>query len=377
MPPSAPLRLDPGIAAKARLAALSLIDLGAIRENYGVLSVASGTAECAAIVKGDGYGLGMLPVAGAAWAAGARLFFVAHFEDAVALRAAFPEARIAALDGLGGHLPADFEDARVMPVLGSPADVQAWFASSRVTPVMLHIDTAMNRLGLKPRELAGLAAALRASKNPIGAYLTHFASADDGNRALCRLQVERFHAALKGLPAAPHSITNSSGLYLDVAWRGDITRPGKALYGINPAQPGDPMPVTQALTVLAPILQISDVRPGDTIGYSATFRAERPMRIATLGIGYANGYLRALSNKGIAAFAGVRAPLVGRVSMDLVTVDVTTVPAAALKDGYAEMLGRTVGLTELSTLAGSNEYELQIALGRGCHRIYTGATGQT
>ncbi len=240
---------------------------------------------------------------------------------------------------------------------------------------MLHIDTAMNRLGLKAAELASIAPLLREAACAPAAYLTHFASADDGDRALCQLQVERLQAALQGLPPAPLSIANSSGLYLDPAWRGDITRPGKALYGINPAQPGEPVPVQQALTVLAPVLQLSEVAPGDTIGYSATFRAERQMRIATLGIGYANGYLRSLSNTGVVAFSGHRAPLVGRVSMDLVTVDISAVPSAALAVGFAEMTGPTIGLTELSTLAGSNEYELQISLGQGCQRIYTNSEG--
>ncbi len=370
MPNSTSRPIDPAIAAAALRQAVSIVDLAAIGSNFRTLAAASAPAECAAIVKGDGYGLGMLPVARAAWQAGARLFFVARVEDGVELRQEFPEARIAVLDGLANHKPNDFVRGRLIPVIGSAGDLQSWLAVKAPSPFMLHVDTAMNRLGLKPQELAGLASLLRGSPHPVAAYLTHFASADDGDRVLCRLQVERFRAALASLRSAPLSIANSSGLYLDPAWRADITRPGKALYGINPAQPGEPTPVQQALTVLAPILQIKDIAPGDTVGYSATFRATRPMRIATLGIGYANGYLRSLSNTGVVAFEGTRAPLVGRVSMDLVTVDVTDVPSAALSGGYAEALGPTIGLTELSALAGSNEYELQIALGRGCQRIY-------
>jgi len=372
MPSPAPLRIDPTIAAKARRGPVSIIDLGAIRANYVALAAASGTAECAAIVKGDGYGLGMLEVARTAWAAGARLFFVARPDDGAQLRTALPEARIAVLDGLAGHTPETFEQSRLMPVLGTTAELTAWLGGPRVG-YMIHIDTAMNRLGFKPADVVALAALLGEAARTPEAYLTHFASADDGDLELCQRQVERFQAALKGLPAAPISIANSAGLYLGARWPGQITRPGKALYGINPAPPGQPVPVLQALTVLAPVLQIGDVAPGDTVGYSATFRAERAMRIATLGIGYANGYLRSLSNTGVVAFAGVRAPLVGRVSMDLVTVDVSAVPAAALSEGFAEMTGPSIGLTELCTLAGSNEYELQIALGRGCRRIYINA----
>ena len=374
MPKSAPPGVDPDIAAAARLQPVAVIDLAAIRSNFRVLDAASGEATCAAVVKGDGYGLGMLTVANEAWAAGARLFFVARVHDGIELRRAMPEASIAVLDGLSGYLPEVFEAARLMPVLGAPAEVRAWLAAKRRMPHIVHIDTAMNRLGLKAGELAGLSPLLTAAPHQIAAYLTHFASADDGDRALCALQVRRFRDAIAGLPPAPLSITNSSGLFLDSAWRAGITRPGKALYGIEPQQPGAPSPVRQALTVLAPILQVSEVASGDSIGYSATFRAKKSVRIATLGIGYANGYLRALSNRGVAAFSGLRAPLVGRVSMDLVTVDVSALPDAALGEGYAELTGHSIGLTELSALANSNEYELQIALGRGCKRLYVGAS---
>ena len=366
--------LDPGIAAAARLQPVAVIDLAAIRDNFRVLDAASGQATCAAMVKGDGYGLGMLAVANEAWAAGARLFFVARVHDGLDLRKAMPKANIAVLDGLSGYLPEVFEAASLTPVLGAPTEVRAWCSARRRMPYIVHIDTAMNRLGLKLDELASLVPLLTGSSHEIAAYLTHFASADEGDRTLCALQVQRFRSAVAGLPTAPLSIVNSSGLFLDSAWRADITRPGKALYGIEPQQPGAPSPVRQALTVLAPILQVGEVAAGDSIGYSATFRAKKPMRIATLGVGYANGYLRALSNRGVAAFAGIRAPVVGRVSMDLVTVDVSDLPDAAFGDGYAELTGPTIGLTELSRLAISNEYELQIALGRGVKRIYTGAT---
>jgi alanine racemase len=124
------------------------------------------------------------------------------------------------------------------------------------------------------------------------------------------------------------------------------------------------------MSVHAPILQVSEIARGDSVGYGETFRATKPMRIATLGIGYANGYLRSLGNRGVAGIAGTRVPVVGRVSMDLVTVDVSGLADAALASGWAQMLGSEVGLTELARLAGTNEYEMQIALGRGCRRTY-------
>ncbi len=364
--------INGAIASAARRTAVAIVDLEALRSNFATLATASGTADCAAVVKGDGYGLGMLTVTKAAWQAGARWYFVARFEDGAILRHALPQARIAVLDGMAGRPAAGFEQARLLPVLSTLDDCRRWLDGSRTAPCLLHLDTAMNRLGLKAPEIAAIAPLLRSAAHQVAAYLTHLAAADDGDRELCRQQVSRFEAALAGLPPAPRSIANSAGLFLDPAWHADLTRPGKALYGINPAQPGEPVPVAPVLSVLAPILQVGDVATGDSIGYSATFRAARPMRIATLGIGYANGYLRALSNTGVVAFAGHRAAVVGRVSMDLVTVDVTHLSDAVLQAGYAEMLGPTIGLGELASLAGSNEYELQIALGRGCHRIYTG-----
>ena len=360
-------------AAARRREALAVVDLDAVASNFRLLARLSGKAECAAIVKGDGYGLGLMEEARAAALAGARQFFVARFEDGRRLRQAHPGAKIAVLDGLCGWARAEFAAAELVPVLSTAPDTRAWLTGASAGPFMLHIDTGMNRLGLKPAELPAITELLRANAKAMVCYLTHFASADDVDLGLCRDQVGRFESALAGLPKAPCSICNSSGLFLDVPeWRADMTRPGKALAGINPMPAGEPNPVAQAMTVTAPIVQVSEVARGDSIGYSATFRASRPMRIVTLSIGYSNGYLRALSNRGVVAFNGRRAPLVGRVSMDLVTADATAVPDADLAAGYAEMLGPTIGLTELATLAGTNEYEMQISLGRGCKRVHIG-----
>ena len=355
----------------ARRETLAVVDLGVVAANYATLVGASGPAACAAIVKGDGYGLGMLPVARTCWRAGGRLFFVARFEDGQRLRSELPDARIAVLDGLSGWPPAALSEHRLEPVLGTPEDARRWLAIGTPGPCMIHIDTGMNRLGIKPRELGAIAEAIRAQPRAVTTYITHFASADDVDLRLCRAQVAEFEAAIAGLPPAPRSIVNSSGLYLGVPeWRQAFTRPGKALAGINPLPPGEPNPVAQAMTVTAPIVQVSDLARGESIGYSATFRATKPMRIATLGIGYANGYLRSLSNRGVVAFNGRRAQIVGRVSMDLTTVDVTGQAEADLSAGHGEMLGQTIGLTELATLARTNEYEMQISLGRGCKRVH-------
>ena len=365
--------MNTAVAETVRRQVVAVIDLDVVARNFRSLAAASGPAICAAVVKGDGYGLGMLPEARASHAGGASKFFVARFEDGLELRAAFPSVDIAVLDGLSGHTPAAFAPPNLVPVLGTPEDVKHWLSEKAPGKFMLQLDTGMNRLGLKPRELTGVTELLRTHPKLITYYLTHFAAADDVDLGFCRDQVAGFEAMLSGLPAAPRSIVNSSGLYLNVPeWRAAMTRPGKALAGINPMPPSEVNPVSQAMTVTAPILQLSEIARGDSVGYSATFRASRPMRIATLGIGYSNGYLRSLSNRGLVAFNGRVVPVVGRVSMDLVTADVTGLADADLAAGCAEMLGPTIGLTRLAELAGTNEYEMQIALGRGCKRIYVG-----
>ena len=361
------------VLARRRTAAI--VDLAALRANYRQLAELSGAAHGAPVVKGGGYGLGMVAVSKATAAEGARMFLVARREDGEDLRAALPDPEILILDGLGGHDPGDFEVHSLTPVLGDLADIKRWFAKPRRVPAFVHFDTGMSRLGLRPEE-AGIAAVIlkAAPAGSIAGYLTHFLKADDADLSRCSGQVTAFRRAIAGLPKARTSIVNSAGLFLDEKrdWRESFTRLGKALYGIHTGPRDKPNPVKPVLSVYAPILQVRDVAAGETVGYGATFTAQVPMRVATLGIGYTNGYLRSLSNKGVVAFGGVRAPLVGRVSMDLLTVDVTLVPELALASGVAEILGPNIGLTELSALAGSNEHEMQITLGSGCHRVYVG-----
>ena len=365
------------LAAKvlARRRAVAIIDLVALRANYRQLAALSLPGDGAPVVKGSGYGLGMAAVSKAVAAVGARTFLVARREDGEDLRVALPAAEIMVLDGLGGHHPDEFDAHGLTPVLGDLADLKRWFVKPRRMPALVHFDTGMSRLGLRPDEAeAALAFLAPAPKSAIAGYMTHFLNADDADLARCTQQVADFHRAIAGLPKARTSIVNSAGLFLDSerAWRGSFTRLGKALYGIHTGPLYQPNPMRPVLSVYAPVLQVRDVAKGETIGYGATFTAPVPMRVATLGIGYTNGYLRSLSNKGVVCLDGVRAPVVGRVSMDLLTVDITQVPEAAVCTGAAEILGPNIGLTELSALAGSNEHEMQITLGSSCHRVYVG-----
>lgn len=368
-------RLTPEERAHVARGPIAVIDLAALAANYRFLQQVSAPALCAPVIKCDGYGLGVAQTGRCLAEAGATLFFVARLEDGIVLREALPAAEIAVLDGVAEGAIGELERQRLMPVLSDGGAIRRWFSTPRAIAACLQVDTGMNRLGIRPEEAAafdGLLAGL-----PGGAvrlHMTHFIAADDGDHARCAHQVARFKTAIAGWPKAPQSIVNSAGLFVDSAWRADITRMGKALHGIRPVAPDVPNPVRPVLSVHAPILQVRSVPIGETAGYSGTWRAERPARLATIGIGYGNGYLRSLTNRGIAAIGGMRVPVVGRVSMDLVTLDVTGIPDGLLAGGVADLLGPAVDISELSALAGSNEHETQIALAHGCRRLYRGGS---
>jgi alanine racemase len=178
----------------------------------------------------------------------------------------------------------------------------------------------------------------------------------------------RFDAACRGLPKARRSLANSSGLFLGPAWGSDLARPGAALYGINPT-PGRPHPLRGVLRLAAPVLQVRSVPAGETVGYNATWRAARPSRIATVGVGYADGWARALSNRGQACFEGTLLPLAGRVSMDLTTYDVTDHPGV-VAGSWLELIGPGHPIDQVAAEAGASAYELLTSLGRRYHRVW-------
>jgi len=204
------------------------------------------------------------------------------------------------------------------------------------------------------------------------AYMTHFVSADDVDLELCRSQVRRLNEARRMLPPAPLSIANSCGAFLGQEFHGDIIRPGKSTFGINPLPEGA-NPLEEPAKVLASVVQVRDLKKGDPVGYSSTWRAPSMRRIALIAIGYANGYQRANSNRGLVAIGGHVAEVVGRVSMDLTAIDVTALDADLVHEGtVVEIVGPTISYRRLAEQAGTNEHEALIALGRGCRRIHIG-----
>lgn len=365
-----------------RHGALLTIDLGAIQENYRGLRARLRGAACAAVVKADGYGLGAAEVGPALARAGARDFFVALPCEGLALREALaglePAPRIFILNGFAAGLGTDFLAAGLIPVLNSLGQIAAWQDTARsagaALPAAIHIDSGMSRLGLPPAELDALAGdpGRLDGLEPL-LVMSHLACAEEAENPKNREQLDLFQAARARLPALPASFANSSGIFLGPGFHFDLARPGVALYGVNPT-PGQSNPMAQVVRLQARILQIREIDAPTTVGYGAAFRAAGPTRIATVAAGYADGYLRSLSSCGTAFLAGIATPVVGRISMDLITLDVTQVPAERLHPGaLVDLLQPGDGLDRLAEEAGTIGYEILTSLGRRYRRVYRSA----
>ena len=356
------------------------VRLGAIAENYRSFRRMVGPAATAAVVKADGYGLGSKMVAPALANSGAETFFVARLEEGVRLRPLLPKARIFVLDGAPPDAVPALITHHLTPVVNSLAEIAAWSAAAKIThralEAAIHIDTGMNRLGLPNDELAILAGEWKTRLSGIDLVLlmSHLACADDlgPQAAMNRRQLERFRIALAMLPPAPASLAASSGIYLGKDYHFDLVRPGVGLYGAGPKGRENPMRTVAKLT--AQVLQVRRIDKGESVGYAATFHAKRPTMIATVALGYADGFPRAASNRGAALIGATRVPLVGRVSMDLITLDVSALEICPRPGDEVELLGDTVTLAEVADAAGTNEYEILTRLSPRIPRRYTDAS---
>ena len=348
--------------------ALLEIDTAAIVANWRSLR----RGPTAAVVKADAYGLGARAVVPALHAAGCRHFFTAHPAEALAVRDLAPGAMLAVLNGLWPGLEPEFAAGGLTPVLGTLDEVDRWAGHARALgrplPAILHVDTGMNRLGLDTPALDALAADPgRLAGLALRYVMTHLVTAETPDDPVNERQRVRFDAACARLPPAPRSIANSSGLFLGPAFACDLARPGAALYGVNPV-PGRPNPMRPVVRLRARVLQLRDVPAGESVGYNGVWTAARPSRIATLSVGYADGYLRSLTNRATACFDGAPVPLVGRVSMDLTTFDVTDAPGVS-PGCWLDLIGPG-GVDALAAEAGTNGYEVLTSLGPRYPRRY-------
>jgi alanine racemase len=348
------------------------VDLGAIVANWRLLCDRHPTGAVAGVVKADAYGLGAEFIVPALHEAGCRHFFVAHLHEALAIRALTPGCLLAVLNGLMPGAEPDYVAADLTPVLGSLAEVAAWSAQAKLVgkklPAMLHVDTGMSRLGL---DSAGLTAVQddpsRLDGIALAYVMTHLVSSEVPHDPMNQLQLTRFAAACAVLPSAPRSLANSSGIFLGAAWASDLARPGAALYGINP-QPGMSNPMRSAVRLRARVLSIRDIPAGTSVGYNATWTATRPSKIATVAMGYADGWHRSQSGHGLAIFDGRPVPLVGRVSMDLTTFDATDHPAI-VPGSWLEMIGPERSPDDVAA-GTTNGYEILTSLGPRFFREY-------
>lgn len=338
------------------------IDLNALAANYRALQARQPAAEIAPVVKADAYGLGAARIGSHLVAQGAKTFFVARRDEGVRLRAALGGgAVIYVLDGLDDPVVFTAHDLR--PVLNSPAQIALW-AQAPSLKAALHIDTGMNRLGVRPDELAILP-----QTPPFCLVMSHLACADEPDHPLNTAQLATFRAAAQILPPAPLSLANSAGAFLGPNYGFDLVRPGISLYGGGPFSA--PHPEIQAVARLfGRVLQVRDLKAGESVGYGATFVAPRDMRLATIGLGYADGVLRHFGAKGFAVIQGEKRPLTGRVSMDAFSMDITRLDVNI--NSWVELFGEHQLIDDVAAASGTVAYEWLTRMGARVERHYVG-----
>jgi len=355
------------------------IDLKALAANYTELARRVAPAACAAVLKGDAYGTGLPQAARALWQAGARTFFVALLSEARVLRALLLDAEIFVLNGLFAGTEPVYRDLDLRPVLGSLPEIARWQAfceqSARPLPAALHVDTGMNRLGVSPTEAINLAEGQSELGFPLVLLMSHLACADEPGHALTPRQIEDFRAIAALFPGVRASLANSAATLGEPDARFDLVRPGIAVYG-GTSRVGVPA-LAPVVTLELRIVQVRHVHEGETIGYGAAQTARRPTRIAILSGGYADGIPRLAGSSDQRAgtdvlIAGVRCPSIGRVSMDLMAIDVTDLPEEAVQaGGWATLLGAGLSVDHLAQHAHTIGYEILTSLGRRYDRRWT------
>lgn len=361
------------------------VDLGAIVANWKLLGGRTQPVGCGAVVKANAYGLGDRRVVQALLRAGCREFFVAHVEEGATLKESLGTAwpRDASLHVLHGPDPGTEATCLaygLTPVLNSLSQINRWqdlaYRKGRTLPAAIQVDTGMARLGLAEKPFIQLLA------NPEGLQgisptliMSHLASAEEPDNPVNQLQLDRFQPLRQMLPQARGCLANSSGIFLGSTYHFDLVRPGAALYGVAPVV-GELNPMHQVIQVQAQLIQWRDIEAGDGVGYNHTWLADRPTRIGTVAIGYADGLLRSASNRAHLRLGGRTVPLIGRVSMDTVTVDLTNVPEDLLGSGaMLSLIDNEQRIDSLAQQASTNAYEILTSLGSRFRRNYINDNG--
>jgi alanine racemase len=346
------------------------VDLDAVRANWRAYARLATGCEAAAVIKADAYGTGVAKVAPALAAEGARTFFVATLGEGLQARAILGEnPDIYVFEGVTEASVGFFAPARLFPVLNDVIQCGLWRTAGAHVDAALHVDTGINRLGLPPAECGAAREALGGAE--IGLLMSHLACASAPSHGLNARQRDRFLSAATHFPGARKSLSASAGALLGSAYHFDLLRPGIGLYG-DDGMDEAMLPLAAVATLEALILQLRDLVHGDSVGYGATFTARKRIRCATIALGYADGYLRAGAAQGYGVLAGARCPILGRISMDLITLDVSAAGAAAKIGASVEMLGAHVPLKDVARAAGTISYEVLTNLGRVQH-VFRGA----
>ncbi|MFT8489973.1 MAG: alanine racemase [Gluconobacter oxydans] len=356
-------------AASARAGAWLGVSLRAIAENYNLVAALGADAECAAVVKADAYGLGADRVAPVLAARGAGTFFVAHLDEGIALRGILPEVRIFVLHGFMPGCEGSMQAHGLIPVLNDLEQVRSWQRlcgeKGCAFPAALQFDTGMSRFGLSDQDLEDRSVFEGLNLQLV---MSHLACADTPDNPANAMQRERFVEMAAGFPGVPRSLAASSGIFLGPDYHFELIRPGAALYGIAPFEGSRTLKPVVSLD--ARIVQIRTVQAGDRVGYGLGWTATKPTRIATLGLGYADGFFRAQAGRGAVWYGQTRLPVIGRVSMDSISVDLTDAPAGLKAGDVLSVLGPAQDVDALARSAGTIGYEVLTALGSRFHRVY-------
>jgi alanine racemase len=368
-------------AVLAQATGVLTVDLDAIVANWRKLEKMAVPAECAGVIKADAYGCGLPPVARALAGAGCKTFFVATLDEARTARAALPQAAIYVLDGFFQNCGEAYAKINARPVIGDLNELAEWDVFCRRSGweggAGIHIDTGMNRLGLTITEAQGIIPRINAGDHGITLVMSHLACAEALHHPQNAKQLSTFREIASLFSGVPASLANSSGIFLGAQFQFDLVRPGAALYGINPTPEAD-NPMQGVVDLKARIARIRIIDKGETVGYGGTWTARRPTRLAIVSAGYADGYFRAGgSNDGTRGaeviVAGKRCPIAGRVSMDLIAVDVTDLEKNAARRGHlVTLIGEGITVDELAHHFGTIGYEVLTSLGPRYARVYKG-----
>jgi len=352
------------------------VDLSAIRENYRIFQKECGNATVGAAVKADCYGLGFAPISKILESEGCRDFFVASSLEGIALRAVLNQsANIYVLNGVFDDDAKEMIVHNLIPALSNLPQIKLWQKMAEkiktTLPCLLHFNTGINRFGIVTDNIEGLAENIKTSSLNVLYVMSHLVSSEEKDNPLNKIQLERFNQIAAHFPNSKKSLSNSGGIFLGKEYHFDLVRPGAGLYGLNPAPYLPKNPMHNTATLLAPIIQLQEVEAGEAIGYNETYQVKERGTFATIPIGYADGYMRALSNNGITYIKEQEASIVGRISMDLTVLDVSNIDPAMLYLGQmVEVMGNNIPPDKIAHLCGTSGYEILTMLGNRFQRRY-------